>query len=106
MLKVNRPCADRFCIRRVLRVDHRPACGAKGGADTIDIGDDGAGHRCFRNLAVVHEAVLQIDDDVRGLARAQGIEYCYATTVARDPLADLVEDVSLMHGLHSSPISY
>src|SRR5450755_2380249 len=83
---------------------YRPqsTCGSKGGADAIDVGDDRAGHRRFRNLAVVHEAVLQIDDDVRGLVRDQGIEHCDATTVARNPLANLVEDVGLMHGLHSS----
>jgi len=52
----------------------------------LTLGDDGAGHRCFRNLALVHEAVLQIDDDVRGLARAQRIKHCDATTVARNPL--------------------
>ena len=73
MLKEDRPGADRLRIRRVLRIDHSPARGAKGGADAIDIGNDGAGHRRFRNLAGGHEAVLQIDDDVRGLARAERI---------------------------------
>ena len=35
-----------------------------------------------------------------GLARAQGIKHCDATAVARNPLADRVEDVSLVHGFH------
>ena len=69
MLKKDRPGADRLRIRRVLGIDHSATRGAQGGADAIDIGNDCAGHRHFRNLAVVHEAVLQIDDDVRGLAR-------------------------------------
>ena len=101
MLKINRPGADRLRIRRVLRIDHSPACGAKGGADAVDIGNDCTGHRHFRNLAGGHEAVLQIDDDVRGLARVQRIEYRDATTAELNPLSDLVENISLMHGVHS-----
>ena len=100
MFKKDRPGADRLRIHRVLRIDDNPTRGAQGGADAVDIGNDCAGGRYFRNLALAHEAVLQVYDDVRGLARAQRIKHCDATTVARNPLADLIEDVSLMHGLH------
>ena len=75
MLEEDRPCADRFRIRRVLGIHHSPTCGAKGSADAINIGNDRPGHRHFHHLSVVHETVLQIDDDVRGLLRTQGIEH-------------------------------
>ena len=80
MLKKDRPSADRLRIQRVLRIDHDSACGAQRGADAIDIGYDCAGHRHFGHLAVVHEAVLQIDDDVRRVARIQAVEHRDATT--------------------------
>jgi hypothetical protein len=98
MLKKDRPSADRLGICRVLRIDHSPTCGAKGGADAIDIGNDHAGHRHFRHLTLVHEAVLQIDDDVRRVAWTEAVEHRDAPTVAFSSFADRVEDAGLMHG--------
>jgi hypothetical protein len=77
MLKKDRPGADCLRIYRMLQVDHNPTCGAQGSADAVDIGDNCASHRHFSNLAVAHETVLQIDDDVRGLVVSQ-FEFDYS----------------------------
>jgi hypothetical protein len=98
MLKVNRPCADRLSICRVLRKDNKSAYGPQGGADPIDIGYDCTSHRRFGHLARGHEAVLQIDDNVRRAARAQTVKHRDATTAEDEALSDFVEDTQLMHG--------
>src|SRR5262249_18547902 len=86
MLEEDRPCADRLSICRVLSKGYNSACGPQGAADTVDIGYDCAGHWYFRHLTVVHEAVLQIDDDVRRVARAQAVKYRDATTIEHHAL--------------------
>ncbi|GLS39917.1 hypothetical protein GCM10010869_55140 [Mesorhizobium tianshanense] len=63
---------------------------AQRGADAIDIGYDRAGHRRLCHLAVVHETVLQIDDDVRSLARIEAVENGDAAPVARSSFTDRV----------------
>src|SRR4051812_4153539 len=69
VLKEDRPRADRLVIHCMLRKDHRSACSANSGADAVDIGNNSAGHRHFHHLPLAHEAVLQIDDDMRSLTR-------------------------------------
>jgi hypothetical protein len=45
---------------------------------------------------VVHEAVLQIDNDVRRVARAQAVKYRDATTAEHDALAYMPQRFSLV----------
>ena len=86
----------------VLRKRDNAARGPQRGADTIDIGYDFAGHRHFRHLAAVHEAVLQIDDDMRGVARTQAVKHRDATAPEHDALADFVLDTRPMHRFTTS----
>ena len=92
MIKIDRPSADRLGIRRVLSIDHSPTCGAKRGADAIDIGNDHARHRHFHHLTGAHESVLQINDDMRCAVWVQPVKYGDATTAEDHALPDFVGD--------------
>lgn len=85
--------------RGVLGKGDDAARGPQRGADTIDVGHDFAGHRHFRHLAVVHKAVLQIDHDMRGVARTQAVKHRDATASEHDALANFVLDTRPMHRL-------
>ena len=43
--------------------------------------------------------IRKIDDDVRGLARAQVVKHRDAATAARCAFADRFEDADFMHGV-------
>jgi hypothetical protein len=98
MLKVNRPCTERLSICRVPRKDYKPASGPQRGANPINIGYDCTGHRNFGHLAGGHEAVLQVDDDMRRAGRTQMVKHRDSTTAEDEALSDFVEDTQLMHG--------
>ncbi|BCH12088.1 hypothetical protein MesoLj131c_63460 [Mesorhizobium sp. 131-3-5] len=52
----------------------------------------------FRHLAEFHEAVLQINDNVRRVTRTQAVEYRDSATVAYNSFANLVPYFGVMHG--------
>src|SRR5882762_11494983 len=69
-----RPTRLGIAVDRHAQEDIPAATTAHGGRDRIDVRDDLPGHRYFDRGARLHEAVLQVDDDVRGVPHIESLE--------------------------------
>jgi hypothetical protein len=87
----------------VLQIDHQPAGRPQGRADAIDVRHDTGGGGDCGELALRHEAVLQIDHHMGGALRVQPIEHPDAAALLCHPgdhggkQGNLVHDVVSWH---------
>ncbi len=92
-----RPTGQRAGVGHEPQVDNGAAGVAHRLGDSIDVRHDLARRRHFDRGARLHEAVLQVDDDMRGAARVEIGEHMPLRTEPGYAVQDGVRDVNRVH---------